>query len=679
VENLNHGKSFLILILVFLVFQISEGETTKDRSVQIHVNIIDSPKPKIKLSWTVDTNAQIVSISKKVKIESGWHLLRTMSKDSGNITDEDVIPGIGYEYYIKKLDSSYEGFGYVYAGTKIPFEEYRGELLLLVDRTITDSLTYELERFERDLTGDGWLVKRIEVPRTEKFNSEAVVKIKKLIEYEYRNSDYELKSLILFGRVAVPYSGNASFDGHFPSHYGAWPSDVYYGVMNGKWTDITSNTTTAERPENWNLPFDGKYDQSMLNDACVLQIGRIDFYNLPNFPQTEIELYRRYLNKNHNFRNKQFSVNQKAFIDDGFGMSYGTPYATAAWMAFADLVGPDSIETGAYVPGLSNSSYIWSYGCNQGGYNSMLLTLYTDQLTKMDINGVFTMYLGSFLGDFDSQDNLMRAACASNPSILVSFWGLPFWILHQMSLGETIGYQAKLTQNNDNIYQTSYRNSLKGIHIALMGDPTLRMHLISPVKHLSLEKNPINNGVSKSLHFRWDASEDNIIGYNIYKSKSLGSKFIRLNESPHLSTEYTDTITNGEYFQYMVRVVKLQMSPTGSYFNQSQGVFIDSEGLYDFVNNNTENNEITVVPNPASQFLNISSNSVNFNNSIISVYDLTGQIIRQFRMDYENTSNILTWDLKDKDGDLVNNGIYMLRVQNNYNIIQKLFIVLKDN
>ncbi|MBK6285665.1 MAG: hypothetical protein IPF54_26060 [Draconibacterium sp.] len=79
----------------------------------------------------------------------------------------------------------------------------------------------------------------------------------------------------------------------------------------------------------------------------------------------------------------------------------------------------------------------------------------------------------------------MRAALASNGWILTSCWaGRPQYTFHQMGMGETIGYCVRATQNNINnsYYFAGLTN--RGIHTSLLGDPTLRMHIVRPVNSL---------------------------------------------------------------------------------------------------------------------------------------------------------------------------------------------------
>src|SRR5690606_8841470 len=127
----------------------------------------------------------------------------------------------------------------------------------------------------------------------------------------------------------VPYSGDLFPDGH-PNHKGAWPADVFYADMDGVWTDHLVTSTNAERQVNWNLPNDGKYDQSQIPSSLELMLGRVDLHNMTcyaNKPQarSELDLMRQYLNKNHAFRTGQMSVQRRGLICDNFSDKGGDP------------------------------------------------------------------------------------------------------------------------------------------------------------------------------------------------------------------------------------------------------------------------------------------------------------------------------------------------------------------
>ena len=103
---------------------------------------------------------------------------------------------------------------------------------------------------------------------------------------------------------------------------------------------------------------------------------------------------------------------------------------------------------------------------------------------------VFTMLFGSYFGDWDVADSFLRAPLAGHPDSLglASMWvGRPQWHLYSMALGETLGYGARVTQNNAGFSAGGYvvNHAGRGVHIALMGDPTLRLHPVAPVTDLT--------------------------------------------------------------------------------------------------------------------------------------------------------------------------------------------------
>src|SRR5205814_612394 len=210
-----------------------------------------------------------------------------------------------YEYAVVKDAGSYKGYGYVQSGINVPLLENRGKVVLVVDRTYAAQLASELNRLQQDLVGDGWTVLRHDVGR-----SDSVVSVKNLIKADYNADPAGVKSVFLFGHVPVPYSGQLNPDGH-PEHIGAWPADVYYGDMDGNWTDSSVNYTQsansdpADRARLTNRPGDGKFDQTQIPSSLELEVGRVDLANMPGDDYwgidavipSETELLRRYLVK----------------------------------------------------------------------------------------------------------------------------------------------------------------------------------------------------------------------------------------------------------------------------------------------------------------------------------------------------------------------------------------------
>jgi hypothetical protein len=223
---------------------------------------------------------------------------------------------------------------------------------------------------------------------------------------------------------------------------------------------------------------------------------------------------------------------------------------------------------------LGAGSYLWAYGCGAGSYTSMSYMgshgtyqdVWSSDIVGLDAKAVFTMMFGSWLGEWDSTDNLMRSVLATPTMGLTCSWaGRPHWYYHHMGLGEPIGYSARLSQNNGGLYQNQVNYLLRGIHIALMGDPTLRLNQVAPVSGLQAASS------SGSTKLTWTASADAGLGYHVYRGNSSG--FTRISSTPVTALTFTDPNPVAGADTYMVRAVKLETTPSGTYTNQSQGVF----------------------------------------------------------------------------------------------------------
>lgn len=563
-------KSCLLLLPFLLLFFPFYAQTVADYTVQVTATVQSSPA-EITLSWPPHTDATSFVVTRKLLDGTSWGTpIATLGASDSTYTDTNVLAGETWEYRIRKVAGSYDGWGYILAGIEAEAIHHRGTLILVVDSTYLTDLGPKIERLEMDLVGDGWSVIRHDVDR-----NDSVPLIKDMIRADYNAAPSEVNSVFLFGHVPVPYSGNfgnnapwfAPPDAH-TNHGGAWPADAYYGEMNGVWTDFNVTNTTAPRSENHNIPGDGKFDQSIIASNIELMVGRVDMEDMPQFPAGEKDLLERYLDKDHAYRHKGFSVPEKAVIDDNFGVFSGEIFAANGWRNFAPLIGPDNVSSGDYRTELNASGHQWSLGCGGGSYTSCNGIGNTSQIESDSLQGVFTLLFGSYFGDWDSQNNFLRAPLANKGTVLAAAWaGRPHWHFHPMGMGQPIGYSARLSQNNQNLYFSSFFYRLP--HIALMGDPSLRLHVLAPAANLVVT--PIANGAENELN--WTASTDPNLGYHVYRSSALEGPYLPITSQPETGLRHTDPCPeDGENF-YMVRAVELRTSPSGSYHNLSQGVF----------------------------------------------------------------------------------------------------------
>lgn len=581
------------LLLTALTLPVSRAvENTWDYSVQVDSVVAVSPST-ITLNWPQDTNGIPVSytVSRKTPGAGHWGVGTMLPGRATSYVDTGVVAGRAYEYRVVKAAGAYTGYGYVQTGINLPLVEDRGTVVLIVDHTYAANLAAELSRLRQDLVGDGWRVRLHEVGRTD-----SVVRVKHVIQADYEADPGRVKSVFLLGHVPVPYSGKLNPDKH-PDHVGAWPADVYYGDMHGQWTDSAVNYHQTLNPDPvdaarlTNIPGDGKFDQSTIPATVALEVGRVDFANLPGrssgsgapaFPREE-ELLRQYLNKDHNFRHGRLDVPRRAIVGDYFGVRGGEAFSASGYRSFAPLVGARNIGNlnlagpaqARWIPTLAAHNYLLAYGCGPGSYRTIdglgstgpANQGDTVDVVSSDIQAVFTLIFGSWLGDWDHEDDLMRSILAAPTCSLAAAWsGRPHWFVHPMGSGETIGYTARLTQNNVGLYQNQLNRAANLIHIALMGDPTLRLHPVAPGGA------PTAVTTAAGALLAWTPSPERVLGYHVYRATPARSAFVRLTSALTPNTAFVDS-NPLPGATYMVRAVKLESTPSGTYYNASQGMF----------------------------------------------------------------------------------------------------------
>lgn len=561
-------KALFRLLLVsasLLLWNSSEAQTYgQSRSVRMWATVQSAPA-RITLNWLTHPNTTGFTVFRKPKEATAWgSSIATLPSTATQYVDNSVALNTSYEYKVVRTTSNLgSGYGYVNAGIELAMVENRGKVVLVVDNTMSTSLSAALTQLQQDLEGDGWSVVRLDVSRTA-----PVTSVRSLITAAYNAAPTEVKAVLLIGHVPVPMSGNLAPDGH-GEHYGAWSADVYYGEMNGTWTDNTVNSASASWARNHNVPGDGKFDQTIIPTAVELAVGRVDFADMPAFSQSESTLLANYLNKLHQWKVKQITAQDRAVVDDNF-TGYTDAFSQNAWRGFGPLVHPNNTIAGDYFTELTAQTHLWSYGCGGGWWNSSNGVGNTAQFASSSPLGIFTILFGSYFGDWDYQDNFLRAALASGRT-LTNFWaGYPNWYFHHMGMGETIGYATTLTQNNGNsLYEPANPNPGR-VHIALMGDPTLRMHIVAPPTNV---QGTSANGTSTTV--TWSASpETGLVGYHVYRFNATTQTWVRRTTTAVTGLSYMDNTTGlSGTVRYMVRALKLQVSYSGSYFNLSLGAF----------------------------------------------------------------------------------------------------------
>lgn len=484
-----------------------------------------------------------------------WALLAT-NAPAGEFTDSSLKKETLYEFGISRYDDPFRT-DYFWTGCEIPLRERRGTVLLLVERSVAESLASEIRRLMFDLVGDGWQIRRRDVPA-----SQTPAEIREWVLAEYKRSPAEVNHVLLLGHVPVPYAGNCCPDGH-PDHAGAYPADVYYGALEGAWTDtaVSNKSNGLQR----NVPGDGEADQSRIPGQVQLAVGRVDFANMPAFRAGETNLLRWYLDRDHAFRNARMPVVERGLVQDGFP-GHQERFAYSGWQNLTTLLPPESVFNAAW-PNVTPGRNLLFSGCGPGGHTGMKDFGDTAALVKTPLEAVFTMMFGSYFGDWNTTDNFMRAVLAHERGALTCGWaGRPHWYLHSMGMGETIGDALRRTQNNDGTDYSPTGTHARGIHVALLGDPTLRLHPVAPPADVRIRTE------ERGVRLNWTASPRKVNGYHVYRSNAEFGPYERITKEPVRGQAVDDPDGTPAHY-YQVRAVVLQESTTGTYYNSSQGVF----------------------------------------------------------------------------------------------------------
>lgn len=574
-------KNILCFLAILLFsFPVNAQSASERAAVSVNASVQASPA-SITLSWKPIGGTSSFAIYRKLKTATTWgSAIANPSSSATQYVDNAVTVGTNYEYKIVRVSGGVTGTGYINCGIQVPSVDYRGKIILLVDNSMSAQIIPELTQLIYDLRADGWGVLVSYVSP-----SASVSSVKNEVIAQYNTDPANVKALYIIGHVPVPYSGNTMPDGH-TEFFGAKPTDGYYAELNGVWTDNTVNNTSANRQENHNVPGDGKFDQNNFPTSVELQVGRVDMYDMPAFSASEVQLIRNYLNKAHGFKTKAWTPMARALQFDNLQW-VSDPLAAGGWRNLAPLVGNSNITElppyqASFGSMVNNQSYLWT-NCSAGGLldfqnNTWLFigqdnaAITSELATTINMGGVFNMGLGSYYGDFDNKNNYLRALIARGDALTNCWSGIPTWYFHHMGMGDNIGYSTWITMNNTSLYTPlteGWQSSIGKTHINLMGDPSLRMKMVDPPTGLTIS----NSG--GNILFNWTASTGVVQGYHIYQFAANGT-ITRITSAPVVGTTWTSSTSYLPNVDYMVRAIKLENGPSGSYDNLSLGAIATS-------------------------------------------------------------------------------------------------------
>lgn len=659
----------LCVVLLTIVFaQSASAQASRELAVMLSATVNGGATPSITLQWDIHPEGGEIQITRKLKTEAAWSNIPTAALDStaSNWTDINVEIGKAYDYrvirYIRRFadrDSNWYGTGYISSGINV-LPQRRTRVLIVVDSTMWNGLTSQLNILRADLEAEGWAVTIVGSPRAETFDAAKVESTRAIIRAQTTPSRNDLGAILLIGRVPVLYSGAGRIgtvvfapDGH-PDHIGAWPADAIYGDLDGVYTDVTENWTNTSRPVQSNIPGDGKYDQTLFPSDIDVPVGRIDFYNMPAFteaavnPISEIDLVRNYLTRNHAYRTTSPVIRIGGIIDDNFqGAKDG--FAAAAWRSFSVFAGDTAVKAGDFFGTLATPpTYLFAYGCGGGndeGASGVGST--TDMVTK-PVNAVFTFLFGSYFGDWDTRNNFLRSSLASKPSALTCAWsGRPHWYTFHMGLGETMGYSTRITQNataSNGFWPMlyfrpgtggqlfTYSQFDKMNHIALLGDPTLRAEM-KPVAAVSTVT--ATTEYPNKVRLNWVRPAGDVDAYVVLRRRGINPDFALRTLTPITETTFVDSTRFEGDMEYMVQAVALRSTASGTFYDygKTATTLVRTTSIAEGITGPTTPT-LVAAPNPAESdvafTVAIDANQGVVKKFTLSVFDMLGRTVWSF-------------------------------------------------
>ncbi|RPI65074.1 MAG: T9SS C-terminal target domain-containing protein, partial [Ignavibacteriae bacterium] len=363
--------------------------------------------------------------------------------------------------------------------------------------------------------------------------------------------------------------------------------------------------------------------------------------------------------KNHAFRAGRIETIKGGIVDDNFG-SYGEWFAACSWRSFSSIGRDTAIKAADWFESLAGPrTYLYAYGCGGGTNSSAGGVGTTADFTTKPVYAVHTELFGSYFGDWNTRNNFLRAPLASSPYALTCGWaGRPAWYTHHMSLGESIGYSFLLTQNNATIvggqlgrytphviYNAQGAGSVasigdRGIHIALMGDPTLRA-VMQPVS--AMGKVTAATEYPNKVNLSWQRPGNDIEAYMIYRKYNEFSGWELLTPKAITALSFQDSLVNEGNVEYRVHACALRQTASGTYYDMGKFAYatvittgVDEDRDARSGASLARMGTLELYPNPTSGDVAIEVSVDQEGPCSLSITDVTGRVLWSLHYDQVN-------------------------------------------
>jgi hypothetical protein len=558
-------------------------EAPQDSQTQLTLRRPDDTPIPCSTNQSLGELLPAINVYRRLVGSTAWTGPLTTTNREPTWVDTGINENTIYEYKLARVIApDYSEDTILGAGVRLAPVHLRGKVILVVESALTNSLSTEIGQLQQDLAGDGWRVatiygaRHIDADSLGLLNENALTNTANAITTA---RDPALTNVVfILGHVTIPYSGSTPTDGHC-DHRGPWTADGYYGFVDRTgWIHATISVDTCDPYPIYQNASSHRFINDNFPSPIDMAVGRVDFANLPlfigasflppsatNATNTEIELLRQYLGKDHAFRMNEVALGPRvcaANTINNFDDALRPLVAKTAGPMFG--VAPATAFNG--VPFYQKAPCSWGiyfgYGRPDGQRIAMPATSEADQkwfsstnhvtLTKQP-SPLFYSLLGSYFIDWNvSTNNHARSLLGTKEGGLAALTWLS-WRLEWLALG------APLADTMRGQQMTRFQS--------ILGDPTLRLLRVSPVQGLGA----VRNGSAVTL--TWQASSEPDTTYYVYRSSdgTLNGFDAPLNTTALSASSY---ITNAGAGLYRVRACRLIHSGAGSFHCLSQSTFV---------------------------------------------------------------------------------------------------------
>lgn len=508
------------------------------------------------LQWNALADAGLVTIYRQPVGATAASLLAVL--DAGTISygvEQPVGQRVAYRV-LRNQPGGYGGETWIVAGDLVPFRDDQGAVVVVIDQTNEALLRLRLDEFENDLRDDGFDVVEVVTAR-----GSLAPALKAQLVAAKQQWQGRLRAVVFLGAVPRALSGLQNPDGH-PDHYGAWAADPYYADLDGTFTDTFVGGTGAFA----NDAGDGRFDQSTTPTVVDVAVGRIDFEGMPQFgADAGTRLLAAYFDKVHDYRSGAVVVTRQAVSRSSFGYFGGEAFQRAGYRDGTAILGtePLNVSTADFFPTLvADAGVLLTWADGAGGPTSVAGALTTTDLTTVQLRTRFLGLFGSYFGDWNYQNDVMRAALGSGLVTHSLWFARPTVFLHALGSLESFGDAFARTQ------ALSFRSM--PIYQALLGDPTLR--LFYPARLVGTLATSVKPA---SVELQWSAgTATGLLGYHVFRKRQGDlTAPVRLTANPVTLTTFIDaTVQPDTSYEWRVVPVVKEKTGSGTFFNHGLGI-----------------------------------------------------------------------------------------------------------